>query len=183
MKPQTASQETAMTHPVLNLDEVVVKTPTPAQPPQGATAERYDLRRGEIASRIGARKLGYRLIVVAPGKRSCPFHSHHEEEEMFLILEGNAELRYGDQRHPLKSGDVVACPPGGPETAHQIINTGGTELRYLAVSTMAPIEICEYPDSGKFGVFEDLADDRRGATTRLHHLTRHEDARDYWEGE
>jgi uncharacterized cupin superfamily protein len=178
-----ALQEAAMIHPVLNLDDVVIQAPTHARPPQGATAERYDLRRGEIATRIGARKLGYRLTVVAPDKRSCPFHSHHEEEEMFFILEGSGELRYGDRRYPLKSGDVVACPPGGPDTAHQIINTGGTELRYLAVSTMAPVEICEYPDSGKFGVFEDLADERRGTATRLRHLARRGDARDYWEGE
>jgi uncharacterized cupin superfamily protein len=65
---------------VLNLDDVVIQPPAHARPPQGATAGRYDLRRGEIATRIGARKLGYRLTVVAPDKRSCPFHSHHEEE-------------------------------------------------------------------------------------------------------
>jgi hypothetical protein len=36
-----------------------------------------------------------------------------------------------------RSGDVIACPAGGRETAHQIINTGTDELRYLAVSTKA----------------------------------------------
>jgi uncharacterized cupin superfamily protein len=38
-----------------------------------------------------------------------------------------------------------------PETAHQIVNTGTAELKYLAVSTALP-EFAEYPDSGKFGV-------------------------------
>jgi uncharacterized cupin superfamily protein len=56
-------------------------------------------------------------------------------------------------------------------------------MRYLCVSTMAPIEICEYPDSDKFGVFEDLPDDENGRHARIRHLARHEDARDYWEGE
>jgi uncharacterized cupin superfamily protein len=36
-----------------------------------------------------------------------------------------------------------------PEVAHQIINTGTTTLRYLALSTMADVDACEYPDSGK----------------------------------
>ncbi len=166
-----------MTCPVLNLDDVVIQTATPAGAPQGATAERYDLRWGEIASRIGARQLGYNLTVVAPGKRACPFHSHRAEEEMFFILEGSGELRHGDARYPLRAGDVVACPTGGPETAHQIINTGSTELRYLAVSTMAPAEVCEYPDSGKFGAFAE------GTPTHFRHLGRIADACDYWEGE
>lgn len=83
----------------------------------------YTSRRGQISDRIGARKLGYNLTVLPPGKVQCPFHSHHGEEEMFLILEGEGELRFGDQRYPLRRLDVIACPPGGPEVAHQIINT------------------------------------------------------------
>ena len=43
-------------------------------------------------------------------------------------------------------------PPGGPETAHQIVNTSKAELKYLAISTLAMPEICDYPDSGKFAV-------------------------------
>jgi len=162
-----------MTKPVLNIDEVVVQ----AVALQGDVATRYDLRKGEIARHIGARKLGYRLTVVAPGKRACPFHSHRNDEEMFFILEGTGELRHGYARYPLRAGDVVACPPGGPETAHQIINTGTVELRYLAVSTMEPVEICEYPDSGKFGAFVD------GEPRAFRHIGMPGDAHDYWEGE
>jgi uncharacterized cupin superfamily protein len=172
-----------MAVPVINVADLEVGPPDPARMPTGPNAGNYDIRRADIARRIGARKLGYNLSVVAPGKRNCPFHSHHAEEEMFFILEGSGELRYGDTRHPLRAGDVIACPPGGPETAHQIINTGDTEMRYLSVSTMAPVEICEYPDSGKFGVYEDLPDDAEGRRVRFRHLARHEDARDYWEGE
>lgn len=169
--------------PVINLADLEVRGETVERAPHGPNADKYDIRWAEIGSRIGARKLGYNLTVVAPGKRNCPFHSHRAEEEMFFILEGTGELRYGDERLPLRAGDIIACPTGGPETAHQIINTGDTEMRYLSVSTMVPIEICEYPDSGKFGVFEDLPDDADGRHARFRHLARHEDARDYWEGE
>ena len=56
----------------------------------------YTSRRGQISDHIGARQLGYNLTVLPPGKVQCPFHSHHGEEEMFLILEGEGELRFGD---------------------------------------------------------------------------------------
>jgi uncharacterized cupin superfamily protein len=171
------------TRPLVNLDELEVREVAPERAPHGPDAKRYDIRWAEIASRIGARKLGYNLTVVAPGKRNCPFHSHRAEEEMFFILEGTGELRYGNARYPLRSGDIIACPTGGPDTAHQIINTGDTEMRYLSVSTMAPIEVCEYPDSGKFGVYEDQPWDDSGGRAPFRHLARREDARDYWEGE
>lgn len=113
---------------------------------------RYTSRRATISDLIGARTLGYNLTEVAPGKVQCPFHSHHAEEEMFFILDGEGELRFGDRRYPVRAHDVIACPTGGAEVAHQIINTGSVPLRYLAVSTIAAVESCEYPDSGKISI-------------------------------
>ena len=72
---------------------------------------------------------------------------------MFVILEGEGELRFGDKRYPIRKHDVIACPTGGPEVAHQIINTGIATMRYLSVSTMSSTEVCEYPDSNKVGIF------------------------------
>ncbi|MBS0431298.1 MAG: cupin domain-containing protein [Proteobacteria bacterium] len=169
--------------PVINLADLEMQSVNAERAHTGPNAGQYDIRWAEIGRRIGARQLGYNLTVVAPGKRNCPMHSHRAEEEMFFILEGTGELRYGDARHPLRAGDFIACPTGGPETAHQIINTGDTEMRYLSLSTMAPIEICEYPDSGKFGVFEDMPWDDACGREPFRHLARRGDARDYWEGE
>jgi uncharacterized cupin superfamily protein len=136
----------------------------------------YTSRRASIAEHLGARQLGYNLTVLPPGKAQCPFHNHRGEEEMFFILEGEGELRFGDRRYPLRAHDVIACPTGGPEVAHQIINTGRVELRYLAVSNRVEIEICEYPDSGKilFGA------DRE---PRLRQMVRAENGVDYYDRE
>lgn len=112
----------------------------------------YTSKRGTIGDRIGAKKLGYNLTVLPPGKAQCPFHNHHGEEEMFLILEGEGELRFGERRYPIRKHDIIACPTGGPEVAHQIINTGTTTMRYLALSNVVEIETCEYPDSNKIMV-------------------------------
>ena len=113
---------------------------------KGAAYESRSVRLGPL---VGAQDLGYSYDVVPPGKRSCPFHSHRGEEEMFFILEGEGELRFGGERYPIRKHDVIACPTGGPEVAHQIVNTGTSTMRYLSLSTLAEIEACEYPDSQK----------------------------------
>ena len=138
----------------------------------------YTSKRATIGDRIGARKLGYNLTVVAPGAAQCPFHSHHGEEEMFLVLDGAGELRFGDRRYPIRRHDVIACPTGGAEVAHQIINTGTEPLRYLALSTVAEIESCEYPDSQKISIVAG----RRGART-VREMFRVETTVDYYDRE
>lgn len=128
--------------PIFNLDEAVDFDDVEDN-------GRYCSKRALFSESIGARQLGYNLTVLPPGKVQCPFHVHRGEEEMFLILEGEGELRFGKERYPIRKHDVIACPTGGADMAHQIINTGTTDMRYLAVSTLAEIEVCEYPDSGK----------------------------------
>jgi uncharacterized cupin superfamily protein len=113
---------------------------------------KFDAKIASVGNRIGAQKLGYNVTVLAPGKRAFPFHVHRVNEEMFFVLDGEGEVRLGGETHKIKKGDVIACPPGGPEHAHQIVNNSSGELRYLAVSTKMSPEIAEYPDSGKFGV-------------------------------
>lgn len=137
----------------------------------------YTSRRAQFSAAIGARKLGYNLTVLPPGKAQCPFHSHRAEEEMFLILEGEGELRYGSETFQIRRHDVIACPTGDRTTAHQIINTGSVELRYLALSNRAEIEVCEYPDSDKVGVHADNPD------PGLHKMYRATSTVDYYDGE
>lgn len=138
----------------------------------------YTSRRACFSASIGARRLGYNLTELPPGKAQCPFHAHRAEEEMFLILEGEGELRFGDQRYPIRRHDVIACPTGGAEVAHQIINTGTATLRYLSLSNSADLEVCEYPDSGKIGVSA-----RTPGEPRLRALHRSAAAVDYYDGE
>lgn len=145
--------------------------------------DNFSAKAGQFGPLIGMRQLGCRLVVVAPGKKAWPYHSHHANEEMFVILEGQGTLRYGGAEHPVKPGDVIACPAGGQETAHQLVNTGETELRYLAVSTMLAPEVCEYPDSGKFSIISGSAPGGEKTARRLWHVGRAEDCRDYWDGE
>ena len=171
-----------MVNPIINIDQVQLHSRPAAFAAPGDAAARFDARVGEIAPRIGAQKLGYNLTAVPPGKRAFPLHNHRVNEEMFFILEGSGQVRIGSETYPVRKGDVLACPPGGPETAHQIINTGDTELKYLAVSTLIYPEICDYPDSGKFLIAEQQRS-ADGKVEGFRHIGRAESAVDYWDGE
>ncbi|KFN41071.1 cupin domain-containing protein [Arenimonas oryziterrae] len=169
-----------MSKPILNLDEVELAPM--GFPVPDAQAARFGASFGQIGTVVGAQKLGYNLTVVPAGKRAFPLHNHRVNEEMFFILEGRGEVRIGTQTHPIRRGDVIACPPGGVDTAHQIINTGDSDLRYLAVSTKMSPEICDYPDSGKFGVMA-IAPGADGKPDIFRYVSRPGTSLDYWDGE
>ena len=109
--------------------------------------------------------------------------NHRVNDEMFFVIEGAGEVRIGEAVYPIRSGDVVACTAGGPETAHQMINTGALELKYLAISTMLSPEIAEYPDSGKFGVLAEYPAAPDGQPRRFRFVGRDTLSLDYWDGE
>lgn len=61
-------------------------------------------------------------------------HSHDPAElaleEFYLVLEGTAAMRVGDDEHELVAGDSVLAPVGVP---HDLRNTGTGTLRVLVV--------------------------------------------------
>lgn len=149
---------------VRNLDEVVLE--------QQRRDPLYDTRCGGLSDGTAARKLGAGYDVLAPGKRSCPYHYHLAQEELFVVLEGQGHLRVAGQMVPVRAGDVVFVPPG-PEYPHQFVNTSDAPLRYISISTQERPELCHYPDSGKLAAF--------APGHRL--VQRAGDNLDYWDGE
>ena len=118
-----------------------------------------------------------------PGKRAWPFHNHHINEELFIILDGEGTVRIGESAHPVRTGDVIGAPPGGKETAHQLVNTGTRDLRYLCVSTKIPSEIVEYPDSGKIAAYAGTSPLERDENVTFHYRGRLGAPAEYWDGE
>jgi uncharacterized cupin superfamily protein len=137
----------------------------------------YDAEGARLARGTAARKLGASVDVLAPGKRGCPYHLHHAQEEMFIVIEGHGTLRVAGEMLPLKPGDV-AFIPAGPEYPHQIINTSDAPLKFLSISTMEVPEICEYPDSGKY-----LAEGSLDKETPFEVIDRRRASLEYWDGE
>ena len=160
---------------VRNIDDAEYET--------SARAPLYDGGRsapviGPRVAGAAARRLGAGIDILPPGKRSCPYHLHHAQEEMFVILEGSGTLRVAGEMIAIRAGDVIDIPPG-PEYPHQIINTSDAPLKYLSISTQEYPEVCEYPDSGKYLSFSRPFGPLLGSG-RVH---RPDADLDYWDGE
>ena len=109
---------------------------------------RYSARALAVGRALDLTRLGCRVMEVAPGCTGWPRYIHHANEELFIILEGEGTLDYGEQSFPVRAGQIAGAGIG-PGTAHRLRNTGNGTRRCVAVSTMETPEILEYPDSGK----------------------------------
>ncbi|MEM7445489.1 MAG: cupin domain-containing protein [Pseudomonadota bacterium] len=146
----------------------------------GYHGDQFEYRMAELARPLAAKKIGANVTRVPPGKAAFPHHHHRANEEHFFVLGGTGILRLGSETYSVRPHDYIVIPPGGPELAHQLINTGTEDLSYLAISTMELPEVVGYPDSGKTGVRTTYSDDP-GARFLVQ-----DDAKDrvtYWEGE
>jgi uncharacterized cupin superfamily protein len=128
--------------PVVNIGEVPLL--------DRGNGKKFAVKWGRAAPLLGLTGLGCAVHVVPPGKRAFPFHRHHVMDELFFVVSGQGEYRFGDKTFPLRAGDLVSAPAGAEP--HQIINNGSAELRYLGISTMSSVDVVEYPDSKKIGV-------------------------------
>ncbi|MGB5078218.1 MAG: cupin domain-containing protein [Sphingorhabdus sp.] len=137
----------------------------------------YDGQMVRLSEGTAAQKLGASVYTLAPGKRVCPYHLHHAQEEMFVVLSGAGTLRVSGEMLEVRAGDVMFLP-AGPEYPHQLINTSEAPMKYLAISTMEPVEIVEYPDSGKF-----MAEAGVETVAPFEVIDRKGKGLDYWDGE
>jgi uncharacterized cupin superfamily protein len=160
--------------PVMNIDDVQLR--------DSAHGDAFAAKVGSFGDRIGSTGIGCMLHIVEPGKAAFPLHVHHVNDELFVILEGAGSYQYGAEHYPVRAGDVLAAPAGGPEVAHKITNTGDTPLKYLGISTKKGTEVVEYPDSKKFAVMSrfDWSNPQAGG---IRYVGRRESAVDYWDGE
>ena len=164
----------AAAKPLINLDDVKLM--------EMSHGEAFSAKIGSFGRMIGSTGIGCMLHVVEPGKKAFPYHNHHGVHELFVILEGEGTYRFGNDSYPVKAGDVLAAPTGGPEVAHQIVNTGTKVLKYLGISTSGTTEVVEYPDSGKFAVTSRF-DWSNPAAGGIRFVGRKEASIDYWDGE
>jgi uncharacterized cupin superfamily protein len=154
------------------LREKLIRNPRAARLERQQRDPHYDTRYARLSAGSAARKLGGGFDELAPGKRGCPYHFHHNQEELFVVLRGRGTLRVDGELLAIEAGDVIFIPPGR-EFAHQILNDSDAPLEFLSFSTQEDTEVIEYPDSGKL-----LA-----RAPGVHHMTRAGDAIDYWESE
>ena len=95
------------------------------------------------------------------------------------MLSGRPTLRVPEGERELEAGDVVSFLPGR-RGAHRVDNRSDADCRVLMLSTKHPLEVAEYPDSGKTMVMH-RPDDAN--PDDLRHMFRPGQSLDYFEGE
>jgi quercetin dioxygenase-like cupin family protein len=76
------------------------------------------------------------LVIVPPGNGPPP-HLHHDEDELFMVEEGEFEFRSGDAIQRGVAGTIAVLPRGLPHTFH---NVGKTPGKVYVVITPARFE-------------------------------------------
>ena len=125
--------------PIINIDEVPLA--------DRGNGKQFVVKHARVAPMLGLQALGCSVHIVPPGKKAFPFHRHHVMDELFYIVSGSGHYRYGEETMPVRAGDIVGAPAG--TKAHQLINTGSEDLRYLGISSGGNVDIVDYPDSKK----------------------------------
>ncbi|CAN5630093.1 hypothetical protein BH10BDE1_BH10BDE1_10210 [soil metagenome] len=110
--------------------------------------EKYSGFEQMIGRDFGSKSIGFHVEVMNPKTFSCPYHFHTEEEELCIVLEGEAIVRCGDEFRKVRKGDLIYYG-AGPDCAHHMYNHTENPFRFFILSTRAPNELCFYPDSGK----------------------------------
>lgn len=80
-------------------------------------------------SPIQAKHFAMGFVTLDPDGGQVPWHNQ-EQEEVYFILEGTAEMCLGEERQTLRSGQAVSIPPG---VFHQITNIGEAPMKMLYV--------------------------------------------------
>jgi uncharacterized cupin superfamily protein len=111
-------------------------------------ADRYPGRHvAPVGAQAGARELAANVYELDPGAVGSPWHVHHANEELLLVLAGTVSLRGPNGTQLLPAGAVVAFPRG-QAGAHSLVNRSDAPVRYLVVSTTHRPDVLEYPDIG-----------------------------------
>jgi len=107
----------------------------------------FRARAMRLGPRTGAQQLGATLFEIDPGGAVAPYHLHHGNEELLLVLSGTPRLRTPDGVRELEPGAVVAFPTG-PAGAHRVFNAADEPARLLIFSTMHLPDVAEHLDTG-----------------------------------
>jgi uncharacterized cupin superfamily protein len=136
-------------------------------------------RRAKLGDQAGSERLGASLYELERGSAPFPLHFHHSNEELLIVLGGNASLRSPDGERELEVGEVVAFPVG-ERGAHQVINRGSGPARVLIISEMNAPDVVVRPESGKLSAFTRPPG---GSGACGHDVFFRQDAAEFWDGE
>ena len=130
--------------PKLDLDAIEQTNATGYPPPFNQPVEGRWYRR--LAPAAGLSQLGASHVTLKPGAWSSQRHWHESEDELVVMLAGEAVLVEDQGEVVVRPGDVLAWP-AGERNGHHLQNRSGEDCVFVAISGGPRDEDRgEYPD-------------------------------------
>lgn len=128
--------------PRLDLEAIPQTNATGYPPEHAAQVQGRWYRR--LAPAAGLSDFGASHVVLKPGAWSSQRHWHEGEDELVVMLSGEAVLVDDDGEHVMRPGDVAAFPKNDGN-GHVLQNRSDTDCVFIAVGRPSETD-CHYPD-------------------------------------
>jgi uncharacterized cupin superfamily protein len=130
--------------PKIDLDAIPQTNRTGYPAPYDRDVEGRWYRR--LAGPAGLTAMGASHVVLKPGAWSSQRHWHAEEDELLVMLSGEAVLVEDESETVLRAGDIAAWPRGVPN-GHHLQNRSEADCSFVAISAGdSARDWGEYPD-------------------------------------
>lgn len=96
------------------------------------------------------------LVRIPKGKSYCPYHGHGAETELYLVVSGRGLVRDQGGTTEVGPGDVFVFGVG---QAHQLSASAEEDFVYYVIADNPRGDTCYYPDSGKWVVINEGAEE------------------------
>ena len=143
------------------------------QSPKGKFAAAYK----EISTALGRDKnsldldkrhpFDLMLARIPPGKSFCPYHAEGAQWELYLVVSGRGLVRDASGTTEVSAGDSFLFKPG---EAHQLSAAPDEEFVYYVIADNPIGDSCYYPDSGKWAVRKEGAQNVIVKGSETHYL-------------
>lgn len=129
--------------PKIDLDSIPQSNATGYPAPfDQAVAGRWWRR---LAPAMGLTHMGASHVVLKPGAWSSQRHWHQGEDELVVMVAGEAVLIEDAGETIIRPGDVVGWPAGDTD-GHHLVNRGDSDCVFVAISAGDPDGSGEYSD-------------------------------------
>jgi uncharacterized cupin superfamily protein len=128
--------------PKLDLDSIEQTNRTGYPPPHDAPMAKRLYRR--LAPAAGLEDFGASHVVLRPGGISSQRHWHEAEDELVVMLSGEAVLIEDEGETVMRPGDIAAFRKGVPN-GHQLVNRSDSDCVFVAIGRQSASD-CHYPD-------------------------------------
>jgi uncharacterized cupin superfamily protein len=128
--------------PKLDLDQIPQTNATGYPPEYADKVQGRWYRR--LAPGSGIADFGASHVILKPGAWSSQRHWHEGEDELVVMISGEATLVDDSGRTPMRVGDVAAFPKNDGN-GHVLINESAEDCVFVAIGRPSATD-CHYPD-------------------------------------